>query len=76
MIFTRIAILAGLVLVGGMCWLAFSGFSPVYPILVTGVALLLLVGGGNLIGGRTPPRGGHAVPAPGESEGSPPEGSA
>jgi len=68
--------LAGLVLVGGMCWLAASGFSPVYPFLVTALAMIVLVGGGNLIGGRTPPRGGHGAPSSVEAEGSPPEGSA
>jgi hypothetical protein len=72
-IFTRIAMLMGLALVGAMCWLAASGFAPVYPFLVTAVVMILLVGGGNLIQGRTPPHGGHARTAPSEPEGSQPE---
>ena len=69
MIFTRIALVIGLVLVAAMCWLAATGFTPVVPFLVTAIALLVLVGGGNLIQGRPPPYGGGRRHAPGGPEG-------
>jgi hypothetical protein len=67
MIFTRIAWVAGLALFAAMCWLAIVGFTPVVPLLVTAVALFVLVGGGNLVNGRTSPyenRGGRPPSGP------------
>jgi hypothetical protein len=69
-IFTRIALVIGLVLVATMCWLAATGFTPVVPVLVTAIALLVLVGGGNMIRGRSSPYGGRRGQAPGGPEGS------
>ena len=59
MIFTRIAWVLGLALFAGMCWLAVDGFAPIVPFLVTAIALFVLVGGGNLIQGRSPFPGGR-----------------
>jgi hypothetical protein len=59
--------LGGLVLVG-LFILAAAGFPPALPMLITVVALLVLIGGGNLLSAnRTPsrtaaPRGGAGVP--------------
>jgi len=72
MIFTRIAWVAGLLLLATMCWLAIQGLSTVVPLLVTGFVLVLLIGGGNFINGRSSPSGnggrppgGHGDPGPG-----------
>ena len=70
MIFTRIAWLAGLVLLALLCWLAIRGLTIVVPFLVTAFVLLVLVGGGNLLGGRSSPthgggRGGRERPGDG-----------
>jgi hypothetical protein len=74
-IFTRIATVLGLMLVGLLCWLAAAGFGPVYPFLITAVVMVVLVGGGNLIQGRSPPYGGHGSasrePESPSGEGSP-----
>jgi len=74
-IFTRIATVLAVMLVGLMCWLAAAGFGPVYPFLITAIVMVVLVGGGNLIQGRSPPYGGHGR-APSEPEGPSSEGSA
>jgi hypothetical protein len=59
-IFTRIAWVVGLMVVAAMLWLAIIGFTPFIPILVTAIALLVLVGGGNYLSGRsTPSRSAH-----------------
>jgi len=55
-IFTKIAWLGGLVVLALLCWLAVRGLTMVVPFLVTGVVLVVLIGGGNLIHGRTPER--------------------
>ena len=75
MIFTKIAWVLGLMLLATMCWLAAMGFTPVVPFLVTAFALFALIGGGNLIGGRSSPYGGHVGRGPSEPEGPPGAGS-
>ena len=71
MIFTRVAWILGLMVVAAMLWLAIIGFTPFVPILVTAVALLILVGGGNFLNGRsTPSRSPHG-PAEGEEHDAP-----
>ncbi len=57
MIFTRIAWVAGLAVFTAMCWLGIEGFKPVVPLIVTAVALVALIAGGNVIGGRSGSRG-------------------
>lgn len=57
MIFTKIAWVFGLLVVATMCWLAIRGLSIVVPFLVTGLVLVVLVGGGNLLNGRSSPYG-------------------
>ncbi len=52
-IFTRIAWVIGLALFATLCWMTIDGFSPGVPLLVTTVVLVVLVAGGNLIGGRS-----------------------
>jgi hypothetical protein len=52
-IVTKLAIGAGVVLAGILCWLAVTGVAVAAEVLVTAVALVLLVGGGNWLGGRS-----------------------
>jgi hypothetical protein len=70
MIFTKIAWLIGLALVATMTWLAFDGLTIVVPFLVTGFVLLLLVGGGNMIGGRSAPGRAHRTDGGSGGQGS------
>jgi len=56
-IFTRIAWVIGLALFATLCWMAIDGFAPAVPLLVTTVAIVLLIVGGNVIGGRSTPGG-------------------
>jgi hypothetical protein len=67
MLFTRIAWILGLAALGGLFWLATIGFPPATPLLVTGVVLVLLVGGGNALRGRSTSgrAGGPGRPPPG-----------
>jgi hypothetical protein len=53
--FTKAVVLAALALLGFVCWLAASGFGAAREGLISLVALVVLVGGGNLVAGR----GGH-----------------
>ncbi len=52
MIVTRLAIGVGVVLFGGLCWLAIDGVGLAAELLITAVALVVLVGGGNWLAGR------------------------
>jgi|GEM_PF-2645802 len=54
MVFTKIALAAGFLLLGFLIWLAIMGMTAVGEALVTLFALVLLVGGGNWISGRSP----------------------
>lgn len=57
MIVTKLAIGVGVVLVGVLCWLAIAGVAIAAELVITAVALVVLVGGGNWLGGRrSPPR--------------------
>jgi len=56
MIVTKLAIGLGVVLVGVLCWLAVDGVAVAFEALVTGVALVVLVGGGNWLRDRSSPR--------------------
>lgn len=51
--FTKLAVAFGFLLLGFLVWLAVVGLRPVGEGLVTVFALVLLVGGGNLIAGRS-----------------------
>ena len=59
MIFTRLAWLFGLLFFAALCWLAIRGLTIVVPFLVTGLVLILLVGGGNALSGRSSPPSGR-----------------
>jgi hypothetical protein len=48
-IFTRIAVALGIVVLGALIWLAAAGFKPAVAPLVTLAALVVLVAGGNWI---------------------------
>ncbi len=72
MIFTRIAWVLGLAIFAAMCWLAVDGFKPVVPFLVTAVVLVALVGGGNVIGGRSSYGGGRGAQRRDPGAGGPP----
>jgi hypothetical protein len=52
-IFTKIALGAGVVMVGVVIWLAVIGVGAAGEGLITVVALVLLVAGGNALGGRS-----------------------
>lgn len=69
--FTRIAAIAGLALLAFLCWLAAVGFKPVEEVLVTLLALVVLVTGGNWLSGRTTRTpGAPARSSSGEGQGS------
>ncbi len=48
---TKLSIVAGFVVVGLLCALAAIGFTAMVAPLVTVVVLLVLIAGGNLLGG-------------------------
>jgi hypothetical protein len=53
MIGTKVAIGGGIAVLGVLCWLAAAGVTVLVPLLVTAAALVVMVGGGNWLGGRT-----------------------
>jgi hypothetical protein len=55
MIATKIAIALGVVLLGVACWMAVIGVSAASEGLLTVFALVVLVGGGNYLAGRSAP---------------------
>lgn len=69
MTFTKIAVVGGLLLFGLVCWLAASGFGAAREGVISFVALVALVAGGNLLSGRggpysrRRPTAGDPVPA-------------
>jgi len=71
-IFTRIAWIAGLVLLAALCWLAIRGLTSAALFLLTGLVLLLLIGGGNYLNNRSSPSAGPRRPPdsrpPGDGE--------
>jgi hypothetical protein len=74
-IFTRIAVVVGAALFVFLVVLALNGLSFLTPILVSGFALLILVGIGNMTSGRSgrtrqPRHPAHDSPAPPEDRGS------
>jgi len=52
MIVTRLALVVGLLFLGLLCYLAVVGSAAARGLLITGVALVVLVGGGNWLSGR------------------------
>jgi hypothetical protein len=74
---TRLTAGGGVVVLGVLCWLAATGFTALTAVLVTGAALVVMIGGGNWLSGRTtperPPRpaAGDRSPA-GDVPGAPP----
>jgi hypothetical protein len=61
-IFTKIGIALGIFTVAGLFVLAAIGFSPATPLLVTTLAIVVLVAGGNWLSGRGTPRTYSAPP--------------
>ncbi len=53
MTFTKVAVVGCLALLGFVCWLAASGLGAAREGLISLFALVLLVGGGNFLAGRT-----------------------
>jgi hypothetical protein len=49
---TRIAIVAGVIVLGFLCWLAAIGFRAVIAPLATVVVLIVLIAGGNFLSDR------------------------
>ena len=64
MIFTRLAWLFGVLLLAFLCWLAIRGLTILVPLLVTAFVLVVLIGGGNLISGRSSSSGGRGRAGP------------
>ena len=60
---TRIAVVLGLAAFCGLCALAIAGSAPAAGVVLTIVALVVLVGGGNWLSGRRPPSRAPAGPA-------------
>lgn len=54
---TRLAVFAGIAVLGFLCWLAAIGFTVVIAPLVTIAVLVVLVAGGNWLGDRRVPQG-------------------
>ncbi|HXQ18954.1 MAG TPA: hypothetical protein VN781_04930 [Acidimicrobiales bacterium] len=63
---TRLALVLGALVLAGLCVLAGIGFTAAIPVLVTVAVLVVLVGGGNLIAGRSSPPAAHRVGDPGD----------
>ena len=85
MVFTKIALALGVLLLGFFVWIALVGMNAVGEGLVTLVALVVLIGGGNMLSGRggrrrhagTEPRPISApTPAPPPGTGGSPSGGA
>lgn len=76
MTYTKVAVVGCLALLGFVCWLAASGLGAAREGVISLFALVLLVGGGNLLSGRAGSYGrrgasavrhGHAAtPEPGD----------
>jgi hypothetical protein len=66
-IVSRIALAAGIVVLGFVCWLAVVGSGAATELLVTVVAIVVLVAGGNWLAGRS--HHGRAAP-PGATAGA------
>ncbi|HVX20155.1 MAG TPA: hypothetical protein VHB02_02280 [Acidimicrobiales bacterium] len=86
MIVTKLAVALGVVAFGLLCWMAVAGVTFAAVLIITVGALVVLVGGGNWIGGRSsagrgrqPPGVGPPsstyVPPSGPPAGGPPTGS-
>ena len=71
MTFTKIAVAGGVVLLGFACFLAAAGFGVAREGVISLVALVVLVGGGNLLSGRGGPYGRRSLPTTGPSPGEP-----
>ncbi len=63
MTFTKVAVVGGLALLAVVCWLAVSGLGVAREGLISFFALVLLVGGGNLLSGRAGSRGRRGTTA-------------
>jgi hypothetical protein len=66
MTFTKVAIVGCVALLGFVCWLAASGLGAAREGLISLFALVLLVGGGNFLAGRSGSYGRHGAPAGGD----------
>ena len=64
MTFTKIAVFAGAALLGLICWLAVSGVGAAREGLVSLVALVALVAGGNALAGRPRPYARRSAASP------------
>lgn len=53
MIVTKLAIVVGVLLVALLCWLAVAGVAIATELVITVGALVVLVGGGNWLSGRS-----------------------
>jgi len=62
---TKITIAAGVVLFGLLAWMAIDGVTFAAVLLITVGALVVLVGGGNWIGGRSSHGRGRQPPGTG-----------
>lgn len=56
MIVTKLAIVVGILLFALLCWLAVDGMAIATELVITVGALVVLVGGGNWLSGRSSAR--------------------
>ncbi len=64
MIVTRTAWVLGILAFGALVVMAIAGFGPAVPLVITAVALVALIGGGNWLAGPNP-HGRPPAPRPG-----------
>lgn len=74
MTFTKIAVACAVALFALVCYLAVAGFGAAREGVISLVALVVLVGGGNWLSGRGPYGARPTVPGPASPHGAPSEG--
>ncbi len=60
---TRLALAFGVLVLAFLCYLVAIGSAAATGLLITAMALVVLIGGGNWISGRSTPRGAPPGPA-------------
>ncbi len=56
---TKLVIVVGVIVVGLLVWVSVDGFTAGAELLITAAVLLLLIAGGNLLGGSRHPARPH-----------------
>ncbi len=71
MIFTKVAIGFGVVAAALLFWMAVSGVAVATELLVSALAIVVLIAGGNWLSGRRGRPGAGPPPGPGQVPGGP-----